>query len=115
MYHYLTPEELAALDAHDDLLARRAAQDVRALARELLYLRLAEHGRAVLGDPRHPDLSYFLWRAVREPKRITEEQANELQRLHDTAGGWWLVSDLEMPRFVEDEEWQALYEEYWEG
>lgn len=115
MYPYLTQDELVALDRHDDPLVRHAAEDIRQMAQELLLARIEDHGRKVLGSPTDSELSYRLWPALQNPKRISETDAAELQRLVDIAGGWWLITDGDMPRFVELAEWESHYQELQEA
>lgn len=114
MYPYLTPAELSSLDGHDDPLVRHAAEDIRQMAQELLLARIEDQGRKVLGSPTDSELSYRLWPALKNPKRISDTDAADLQRLVDVAGGWWLITEGEMPRFVELPAWEEHYRDFQE-
>lgn len=112
MYTYLTPNELRTLELDDDPLPRHAREDIRTLAQELLLLKMQGFGRDVLNDPADSDLSYFLWRTLEDPQRITEEQAEELIRLSETCEGWWLIGSDRFPEFMGLEVWKTLYAEF---
>ena len=115
MHHYLTGGELDALDAHEDLSARRAAGDVRQLSQDLLLAKIEEQGRVVLGNAHDPTLSFLLWRALDASPRLSETDAAELRRLADVAGGWWLITDQGLPVFLDTAEWIHHYQEYQGG
>ncbi len=109
MYTYLTSKEVGAFLHHEDRAVIHLAQDLQSTASELLLARMQKYGRLILKNEMDPELAFMLWRAVTEGARIlSEDEVNELQRLAETADGWWRT-DGEMPEFVELTQWKVDY------
>lgn len=111
VYSFLTPDRVRSLLAHPDAEVGHLAQDLQATAAELLLARMREYGRLILKNPNDLELSRMLWQAVVEGAVVLgESEVEELQRLAETADGWWRIGG-EMPEFTEMRVWLEDYKE----
>lgn len=105
------PEWEAAAQRRADSLAKAADQDAAVLLKASMGGISEEYYCAgwLIG------LEHKLWRMVEGGDRrfgmgeVREDEATELKRLSEKAGGWWIYSeDNSGETFVTAEEWQAM-------
>jgi hypothetical protein len=112
MFEYITDEALDLLDQSDHAVVREGAQNIRALAGELLLARMRELGIRYLQDAAAPGLARLLWQAVQEgPKVMSETEVTELANLSRLAGGWWRPNHLDIQELVPLDDWRNEYAE----
>lgn len=112
VYTFLKADDVhALLRAHPDPEVVHLAQDLQEMAAELLLARMREYGRLILKNANDLELSRLLWQAIVEGAEVLgEAEVDELQRLAETADGWWRIGG-EVPEFTELKVWLADYRE----
>jgi hypothetical protein len=101
---------MSEYETSEDPTVQRLTALVRRLSQDLLLRVMRELGHRYLGDASAPGLDIALWKAVVEvPVRLTDEEASELERLSQQAGGWWRLTPEET--FLSTDYWAEVYEE----